>query len=144
MKDQFIPAEHALALEKLGFKEKCLTIFQEPICHQTEWQIRSIIKTTYLVITSITKDSFLGYINGNIDSQIKSVAAPLYQQAFDWFRINHDMHSFLRWNEKYKPISWEWVIETRNSGETECRKGWTYEEARLSCLERLIDLQTHG
>lgn len=67
-----------------------------------------------------------------------AVKDPLWQQAFDWFRVKHNFTSYILphpiWKKKGQ--FWEFVIEKEKtySGYT------TYEEARLACLEKLIEL----
>lgn len=58
-----------------------------------------------------------------------------------WFREKYNIISYIRWNKSYKPISFEWVIESESfGGETHCKKDWTYEEAEIECLRELIKM----
>jgi hypothetical protein len=95
-----------------------------------------------LPIEQNSDDDFETVTNKTINKITGAVfTAPLYQQAFRWLRKKHGLVSYLRWNDRYKPISWEWVIEGEKfGGETECRKGWIYEEAELACLKKLIKI----
>jgi hypothetical protein len=59
-------------------------------------------------------------------------AAPLYQQAFRWFREKYNIHIRI---EKYDETKWwanwgSWTSEVYDS----------YEEAELACLEKLIEI----
>ena len=118
MTEDFIPYEEALALKELGFNEECFAVYSEKG-----------------VLSPITN---LKPCNSNVPSY---ATAPLYQQAFRWFREEHGLVSCLRWNDSYRPLSWEWVIEGESfGGETECKKDWSYEEAELACLVKLIEI----
>ena len=98
MSKEFIPYEEALALKELGFKEMCMRL----------------------------------YVNGRLSPQVDEgqfnhdwdiVSAPLYQQAFRWFRDKYDEHH-------------TWRLQTILSVEDY----ETYEEAELVCLRKLIEL----
>ena len=115
---EFIPYEQALELEELGFDESCLaTIDQTGFIHikGTEYPIRG-------------------------DMWYNTIDAPLYQQAFRWFRekyelifhIECDYNSFLGYKDGYIPIYslYPYIHD--------CYK--TYEEAELACLNKLIEI----
>jgi hypothetical protein len=58
-------------------------------------------------------------------------AAPLYQQAFRWFREKYDLNYVI-----VKAESWFFTINGCNTQE-----GFnTYEEAELACLRKLIEI----
>ena len=114
MNKEFIPYEQALELKELGFDEPCLKAW-----------------------ISIGNDALLlnEIINDDID-----IPAPLYQQAFRWFRdkygimytvdnniIGNTFHgSFTKINADYE------------SDYTD--DYYTYEEAELACLKKLIEI----
>ena len=117
MEKEFVTYEQSLALKELGFDEPCIMYY------------------------NTDKDN-----NYSINDEC-NISAPLYQQAFRWFR------------EKYKIIS---VIDFYNNGEewedteykvtisefehfathdTFVKEGYvTYEEAELECLKKLIEI----
>jgi hypothetical protein len=71
------------------------------------------------------------------------VPAPLYQQAFRWFREKYDLHvSFGRLYDTAETK--KYVIDTYNeicSYEVDYSGGHsTYEEAELACLKKLIEI----
>jgi hypothetical protein len=75
MEKEFVTYEQALSLKKLGFNEKCLASYSE-------------------------KQKILGI--GQVINETKfNVLAPLYQQAFKWFRDKHnlDLHIKLNWRQ---------------------------------------------
>jgi hypothetical protein len=113
MNKEFIPYEQALELKELGFDEECLGEYFLPFSEHLIEVIRS-------------------NINDN--------GAPLYQQAFRWFRekyglifhIECDYNSFLGYIDGYIPIYSLYPYSH------DCYK--TYEEAELACLNKLIEI----
>lgn len=102
MEKEFVPYEQALDLKELGFDEGCF-----------KYYTKQNLNTDFS--HSILKLKQENFINGEC-------LAPLYQQAFRWFR------------EKYKK-SHIWLMdELLDSGE------YTYEEAELECLKKLIEI----
>jgi hypothetical protein len=118
MKQEFIPYEQALELKELGFNEKCFQIYN----HNGFYDGWSVIPK-HLMKTFID--------------------APLYQQAFRWFRNKYDKHCYV---EAYTLPSggkrYDYTILS-NEGEEEWDDGetWkTYEQAELACLKELIKI----
>ena len=121
MKNEFIPYEQALALKGLGFDEPCLSYYEgESFSYH---------------LASIKGDDYI-------------IPAPLYQQAFRWFREKHNILATVYSNASGYLYEW-----SDNIGGTHI--GWsnyegpnnggvwdTYEEAELACLKKLIELLT--
>ena len=84
MNKEFIPHKQSLDLQELGFDEPCLAFFEINNTHQPQ-NLRYFLKTAvnreYIENTKILK-----YIYGE-----NSLLAPLYQQAFRWFREKYDL-----------------------------------------------------
>ena len=118
---EFIPYEQALELKQLGFYEPCFG----------EWQNLKIGKN--LVVDEEDRIYDISILGADIK-------APLYQQAFRWFRekyelifhIECDYNSFLGYKDGYIPIYslYPYIHD--------CYK--TYEEAELACLKKLIEI----
>jgi hypothetical protein len=109
MNKEFIPYEQALALKELGFNEPCFGYY-----------VSVEVPNPFLVITKIS-DTQGGYFT----------FAPLYQQAFRWFREKYDLNYVI-----VKAESWFYTINGCNTQE-----GFnTYEEAELACLIKLIEI----
>jgi hypothetical protein len=110
MEKEFIPYKQALELEELGFDEPCIaTIDQTGYIHikGTEYPIRG-------------------------DMWYNTIDAPLYQQAFRWFRENYGLHQHIEYvnvADRYEG----WVSGIM----FDCK---TYEEAELACLKKLIQI----
>ena len=124
MNKEFIPYKQALALKKLGFDEPC----------------------------------FMTYLNGKLDKEIflfnhsirshstqEFVSAPLYQQAFRWFREKYGLFGAPN-VISYEGGRYLWFFDINSIilplgtdlGETYDYE--TYEEAELECLKKLIEI----
>ena len=118
MEKEFIPYEQALALKELGFDEPCLAIYS-------------------------FKDLRIG-IFSNLSSAYNTILAPLYQQAFRWFREKYDIVSFVK--KDYKDataIGFYFGIDTLSHFDFidfYSNSYKTYEEAELECLKKLIEI----
>jgi hypothetical protein len=124
MEKEFIPYEQALELKELGFDEACImqwTHLPELIFCTTAWS-HPTFKTN--------KES-------ELDSKGDCISAPTYSQAFRWFRDNGkvaEIFSQLLPSNKFK---WGFKIQ----GVEGIIDGFfTYEEAELACLKKLIEI----
>ncbi len=106
MNKEFIPYQQALELKELGFDELCYAYYD------CEWDLKLIPN----------KSKFLSC----------EYAAPLYQQAFRWFREKYGIHIT---PNKFDTTTWiaEW-------GYWESPVYYSYEEAELACLIKLIEI----
>jgi len=129
LEKEFLPYEQALALKELGFDEWCYKVYEKNsrLCNtyeSTRWQ------------------------NENPELVI---GAPLYQQAFRWFRDKYNIQGYIysstvRGNsEKTKQFTgYIWNINGIDMPfiSTDARDELhdTYEEAELACLIKLIEI----
>ena len=95
MKNEFVPYDIALAMKELGFDEPCFGCYRED------------------------KMFLFGRTSDNTSTW---TLAPLYQQAFRWFR------------EKYKQSHIWMMDDLLDTGE------YTFEEAQDACLRKLIEI----
>ena len=131
MEKEFVPYEQALALKELGFDEPCFGYY---LCKNSAFGVELELTTDWI--------DLLPY-----DSS--SCKAPLYQQAFRWFRENHDLQC---WPE----VTGSNRYSCRYDGNDETGKRWVgylkdyngqsvlyskYEEAELVCLKKLIEIK---
>ena len=67
------------------------------------------------------------------------IQIPLYQQAFRWFREKHKLHFTIT---SISQESWQWHITKpgESLGKLYDEDFYTYEEAELACLNKLIEL----
>ena len=120
MNKEFVPYELAVKLKELGFDELCFGYY---LCKNSAFEVRLEITTNWI--------DLLPY-----DSS--SCKAPLYQQAFRWFRekygLYHQMHNRL--------IDWGVAIRNIQTADIEWSDGnyISYEEAELNCLTKLIEI----
>jgi hypothetical protein len=132
---EFIPYEQALELKELGFDEECLDVYN---MHGKLWGMR------------LERQSI-------VDS---ACSAPLYQQAFRWFREKYGLH-FLSYSkttfESYLDDEYPeeiWICRILSNTHFSPNKGifvntengllinhfHSYEEAELACLKKLIEI----
>ena len=140
MEKEFIPYEQALALKELGFDEGCFAIWSPGL---SEFEISNIgnFRLFSSVIKIDSKQSNLLYIN---KKETVKVAAPLYQQAFRWFREKYNIECYVNcyWNEV--DSSKRDYYANYNYGSDifySINIGFkNYEEAELECLKKLIEI----
>ena len=121
MEKDFVTYNEALALKELGFDEPCLASYETAFGKGIDFE--------------------LGYI---INGPKNYVLAPLYQQAFRWFREKHGYFSSPMQSTKPSGIEYDWLI-TKDIDESRIfvkTVGYftTYEEAELECLKKLIKI----
>jgi hypothetical protein len=108
----FVPYQIALDMKSIGFDEPCLKLWEKTILF------------TSLVDTSEFKKVVAE----------RYCPAPLYQQAFRWFREKHDLDVIskphIRKTKKYVCDPVNIRLEAKN----------TYEEAETACLLELINI----
>ena len=116
MEKEFINYTEALALKELGFDEPCFG-----------WYAHNGVYTGYSI-----KNSTINELN-----MIKnSCSAPLYQQAFRWFR-EKKINSIV---QEYAFKNYMFSIDDGINRDVEVIGYNTYEEAELECLKKLIEI----
>ena len=117
---EFIPYEEALALKELGFNEKeCLGFWS---------------KIHGLFITKTT---------GELNENAGECKAPLYQQAFRWFRDSFNYHHYIEPIHRDGKVCYEYCVVDSSEDEKQFNEDdivFTYEEAELECLKKLIEI----
>ena len=112
---EFVPYEQALALKELGFDEPCLGYYENGV--------------------------FIFWYDSIQDNElILNCSAPLYQQAFKWFREKHYICGWVQESYFLSKKLYQYTIsrvETLNiiGDITEI-----YEEAEFACLIKLIEI----
>lgn len=134
MKEQFVPYKIALKLKELGFDEECLAYYykhgnskKEKLFYYPSQDEYDIDDHPYLEPNSKTNSD-----------------APLWQQAFDWFRDKYNLVSEIFHNPEYEWKNWKyrfyWTTERLRLSNISDGHYETYEEARLECLKKLIKI----
>jgi hypothetical protein len=135
MKNEFIPYEQALVLKKLGFDDKCFGAYDK--------------KYKLAISTSDYWDkSSLYSLNDYFGKNTYRCLAPLYQQAFPFFREKYNLQCWpeptgsKRYSCRYDGndnTGKRWVGYLRdNSGSILFYN--THKEAELECLKKLIEI----
>ena len=106
MNKDFVPYKEALALRDLGYKGDIIGMYDED------------------------KDLFTLHEQDDIEDEW--LPAPLYQQAFRWFREKYDIISVI-----YR-VGDDYVFGFDTTGAF--NNNPTYEEAELACLTKLIEI----
>jgi hypothetical protein len=123
MEKEFIPYEQALALKKLGFDEPCFGAF---------------------IGKEFKFFDFSNDLNGYVNDKNLIIGAPLYQQAFRWFRERHKLyHTINMFGDRDKP-QYSYLVSGRTMNNP-AHMWWyedkdSHEEAELACLIKLIEI----
>ena len=132
MEKEFVPYELAIKLKELGFDESCAMYWRPEMdgsmqiwYHQDE-----------------RFDDAIGSQNSD-DAEWVTCTAPLYQQAFKFFREKYNLVSWIRRRAGfYKEYSW-YISNFNNEDPDEYEFDLhieSYEAAEQACLEKLIEI----
>ena len=120
MNKEFIPYEQALELKELGFDEPCLAFYDGKGTEQIYFNSHRNGSGDYEPFKKMERITWFG--------------APLYQQAFRWFRDKYQILHLIKdeaglyeYQFNYRANHYYGVYET-------------YEEAELACLKKLIEI----
>jgi len=115
MNKEFVPYELAVKLKAIGFNEECFGAYHNE---------------NYLDLESEEYD--YSY----------AVKAPIFQQAFRWFREKYGLEGITQGAESWAWYKF-WVYELLADFKIKISDGIrfnTYKEAELACLEKLIEI----
>ena len=116
METEFIPYELALELKELGFDESCLG-----------WFKNNELTTSFNDL----------YINPKErGKRFEIIKAPIYQQAFRWLRDNIELYTCIELKSINEGYCFKFL--DRYSGRFHSRNYFSYEEAQLECLKKMI------
>jgi len=116
MESEFVSYQQALELKELGFDEPCICGYND-----------------YHLLRSKISSSFDGDFVKWDEKYDKDLKAPLYQQAFRWFREKHSIYFTPKQFDETK-----WIVEWRF-----CEFIGVFdifEEAEVACLDKLIEI----
>jgi hypothetical protein len=121
LKKEFVPHDIALEMQSIGFDKPTICVFN------------SYEQLKGCIISSMNGD----YIKK--DKWDDRLPAPTFSQCFKWFRENYKLHSTIT---SISQESWQWHIQkTREPlGNLYDEDFYTYEEAELACLRKLIEI----
>jgi hypothetical protein len=144
MEKEFVPYELALRMKDLGFDESCFAIWSG--INELNF---SVTDTTRLYSSEFRingSQSCKSYVN---DFNSRRVAAPLYQQAFRWFREKYDLWYCIKKyptsenpNRCYYELTGNNINADKDESQNSYMSGWfdSYEETELECLKKLIEI----
>jgi len=123
MEKEFIPYEEALALKEFGFDEPCLGLYYgTSIKEEPEFLLEARSSQYY---------AEKGYVD--------AVLAPLYQQAFRWFRDEHKYQNFISPSNELTYLAYDFTLKGFD-GYYKSKQFKTQEECELACLKKLIEI----
>ena len=132
MQNEFVPYDRALKLKQLGFDEPCFVLYKASNNNQLAYAPHGI-----------TTNSQLSQGDPN------NIAAPLFQQAFRWFREKYGLLTYVgsrtldNGDTIYIPNG-RTIPDTVKNGFIVDNLTYvtkkTYEEAELACLDKLIEI----
>ena len=127
MNKEFIPYEEALALKELGFNKLCFGGYVK----------LTYTQTTFFMNNEISEIDYETPLHPDL-----IVNAPLYQQAFRWFREEYNLWAELIWmNVELEGFKKGTSGRVKSEKRTEFISTFnTYEEAELACLRKLIEI----
>ena len=132
MEKEFVPYDESLALKELGFDELCICIYNRE---------KSLRVNVFNNPNDRFKSVRLSYNNGKIP-------APLYQQAFRWFKEKYKLMScitpcsdgeYIFTLYDLNKCDLEVFVEDIEIMESEDSYEF-FEEAELECLKKLIEI----
>jgi len=126
MEKEFVTYEQALALEELGFDEPVINVYD--------------LKSKELVLDEDDEMIWAPVLHNNG----ATISAPLYQQAFRWFREKYKLISFIGCDEKFffsiTDIPYKDKYYSSHDGLEHNAFYETYEETEQACLDKLIEI----
>jgi hypothetical protein len=117
MNREFINYEQALALKELGFDKKCFSCFIYEVS-KLKWELNFIISN---------------------NERIGILAAPTFSQAFRWFREKYELDYEIPPGGKkgeYRAFVKSYIYGNNGNNPSI----FSYEEAELECLKKLIEI----
>lgn len=131
MNKEFIPYEESLALKELGFDEECFYYYNNS---------KKLMEFEYYDLERANST-----LQSDYGGKDKICTAPLYQQAFRWFREKHNLLHSMDWfkgitftiYDLTKPVSNKTMLHIVSA---DTPPNETYEEAELACLRELIKI----
>jgi hypothetical protein len=127
MTQEFVPYELAVKLKELGFDEPCIAIYSNA---NPKTGLYTLKKYRLKLIKQASQKD-------------KGVKAPLFQQAFRWFREKYNIYAIILpsyADDKVVKDRFFYEIANGRKLNQELNYHNTYEEAELACLEKLIEI----
>jgi hypothetical protein len=137
---EFAPYQPSLDMKELGFNEPCLSYYFSDGTFNDASEEDDILYPGDPRFHSDTNSSLSEYLEDEL--KYNAIAAPLYQQAFRWFREKYGIEGVTQRAEDF--MWYKWTIYQYNENGKKYIFDWyeyeTYEEAELECLKKLIEI----
>jgi hypothetical protein len=136
MEKEFVTYEQSLALKELGFDEPCFGFYE---LGNIDIYYDTILQRQNHKFRNNTQLNFYGDLT-------EKISAPIFSQAFRWFREKHDLPSEVRFVANLEVYDYRITkigIEYTNSfyeGVKPVSAFNTYEEAESACIDKLIEI----
>ena len=141
MEKEFVDYQTALALKELGFDEKCFGKYYYVKEHEIYDPRKGEDFTFGDNNRIILRDNPCSY--GYDENEITLCVAPTFSQAFRFFRGKYDLHSVInRYPSGAFSFNIDYFLEDEDKHEeiTWGNKSYSYEEAELECIKKLIEI----
>ena len=134
IKKEFVPYEPSLALKELEFDEPCFGNYTVIPEDGIDW-----FTIPEQGITDKTSFGSSKNYNSKSFEEEGIISAPTFSQAFRWFREKYKLHSTIT---SISQESWQWHITKpgESLGKLYDEDFYSYEEAELACLKKLIEI----
>jgi len=130
MEKEFIPYTESLSLKELGFDEPCFAVYKSN---------GDLGYFQYFNINRFIEDAS----RESNYSDLLSIEcyAPLYQQAFRWFREKYKIECHIKsLYEQRKNKGYYFGLDDYTNRDFYSKPYYSYKEAELECLKKLIEI----
>jgi hypothetical protein len=122
MDKEFIPYEQALDLKELGFNRRTFAEYS------------AILNNKWILTFDLSGE-------GQYPKGSSACIAPTFSQAFRWFREKGYFAQIYPDNSQFVNEAKEWFYSIKNGSiTTNDEKYYSYEEAEIECLKKLIEI----
>ena len=149
MEKEFTPYEQSLELKELGFDEPCFGYYYPEAYSEETILMDSALDPNHTYYNEFPNKGDLA-ITYNYNEQF--ISAPLYQQAFTWFREKYNLFNrpdfdveYIDELDEFRTTYFFSILKMEESligfkplGRLNNEK--TYKEAELECLKKLIQI----
>jgi hypothetical protein len=138
MKNQFVSYELSVKLKELGFDEPCLAVYGYTM---TDFEKEFRERLVYHEEISLTEGRRMEFDDLKNSAIGFDIAAPLYQQVFDWFREKHNAYTDITrfYGNNIDLPGYRYNIQYDSSVSLSSHVYKEYHEVREKCIEHLIN-----
>jgi hypothetical protein len=130
MNNEFVPYDIALAMKEIGFDEPCAGTYHNR---------GNGVKFTFGMLKYPKRNSQANTVSGTFIGE-QGCYAPIFSQAFRWFREEHGLHNVpLGFTDNKGQVIYHIGKPTEEPYKKKDTYK-TYEEAELACLKKLIKI----